>query len=131
MIFRFGVSTPANTAAADEVKTILPIAHGVITQIDIQFPPGPQGLLHIHINDALHQLFPYNTDEAFSSDFVNISFREHIPFITEPFELQAYTWNLDDTYAHIIIIRVGVLPVHVVAPWLLPYDERVQAALGV
>ena len=130
MFFRFGITTVANTAETAKLKTVLKVAKGIITQIDIQFPSGPQGLLHIHLNDALHQLFPFNTGEDFSSDFVNITFRDHIPFLTEPFEIQAYTWNTDDTYDHAVIIRVGILPVHVAAPWLMPFDERIRALLG-
>ena len=130
MIFRFGIETPANTAATAKVKTLLGIPQGIITQLDVQFPSGPQGLLHLQIRNSLHQLFPYNTDEDFSSDFVNISFREHIPHLIEPYELQAYTWNLDTLYAHTVIVRIGVLPVHVAAPWLLSFDERIKSILG-
>jgi len=130
MVFRYSILTPANTAATAKKKTILKIAHGIITQIDIQFPSGPQGLLHLHINNSLHQIFPFNTGEDFASDSVLITFREHIPHLVEPFELQAYTWNLDDTYEHIIIIRVGILPVYVAAPWLLSFDERIHSILG-
>lgn len=130
MIFRFGITTSANTASTSKQRTDLKLAHGIVTQIDVQFPPGPQGLLHLQITDSLHQIWPFNPNEDFASDFVNISFREFIPVITEPYEFQAYTWNEDDTYDHYLIIRIGILPVNVAAPWLMSFTERIKAALG-
>lgn len=131
MFYRYSITTPANTPITAKLHTDLKIAYGIIHLVEIQFPPGPIGLLHLHINDALHQLFPYNPDGHFSSDNVNISFREFIPVLIAPFLLTAYTWNLDDTYEHEVIIRIGILPPEVVAPWLMTYQERIQAAMGV
>jgi hypothetical protein len=131
MIYSFSISTPANTPESAKIDTQLKIAYGIIHSVEIQFPPGPCGLLHIHINDALHQLFPYNASEDFASDNETISFREFIPALIEPYILTAHTWNLDDTYAHLIIIRIGILTPEIIAPWLMTYQERIQAAMGV
>lgn len=130
MIYKFLITTPANTAATAKLKTVLKLNKGIIHQLDVQFPPGPSGLLHLHINDAIHQVFPYNTDENFSSDNVNIRFKEFQPVLEEPFQLEAYTWNLDDTYSHDVIVRIGILPVQVIAPWLMTWEERLEAILG-
>jgi len=130
MLFNFTVSTPANTLESSKLKTTLEITYGVIHLIELQFPPGPSGYLHVHLNDALHQVAPYNTDENFASDNLNISFREFIPFLKPPFELSAYTWNLDDTFDHVVLIRIGILPPSVIAPWLQSYADRMLAAMG-
>ena len=130
MLFRSIITTPKSTAVTAKQKTIIKVAHGIITQLDIQFPPGPQSLLHLQINDALHQIFPYNPDGAFASDSVNISFREYIPVLNEPFELQAHTWNEDDTFEHSVIIRIGILPLQVAAPWLLSFGDKIKNILG-
>ncbi len=130
MIYRFGITTPANTASTAKKETRLKIASGIVHQIDIRFPPGPQGLLHIHINDALHQVWPINPDEDFAAAGEVISFREFIPILTEPYELQAFTWNEDDTHEHLVIVRLGILPLNVIAPWLLEFEERLKILLG-
>ena len=131
MIYRFSITTPKDTASNDRKKTELKLCHGVIHQIDFIFPPGPQGLLHVSVNKAIHQIWPSNADETFAADFTTISFREHIPLLYEPFELEAYTYNLDDTFEHSCILRIGILPVHVIAPWLTSYDDRIKAATGI
>lgn len=130
MMYVFNISTPANTAGTAKKETVLRIAHGIVKHVEIQFPPGPAGLLHLHINDALHQIWPYNTDANFASHNVNISFQDFIPVLTAPFEMKAYTWNDDDTFAHTVIIRFVILPVRVAAPWLLSYEEQLISAIG-
>ena len=130
MIYRFVITTPANTAATNKQKTILKVAYGIVHHVNIQFPQGPSGLLHLHINDALHQVWPFNPDGDFASHNVDINFREFIPMLTEPYAFQAYTWNTDDTYDHLVIIRLGILHPRIIAPWLLSFEERIESLLG-
>jgi hypothetical protein len=129
MTFHFSITTPANTTEANKIKTTFRVAKGILHHYDILFPPGPYGLCHIHINDALHQLLPYNTDESFSSDGETISFKEFLPILEPPYELSAYTWNLDDTFPHTVYIRIGILPIEIFAPWLLPLESRIQSVM--
>jgi hypothetical protein len=98
--------------------------------VEIVFPPGCVALVGLLIKDGLHQVWPTNAGDFFQSDNERISFREHHPMLYEPFELQAITWNNDETYYHSIIIRIGILPVRVLAPWLLSYEERYLQTLG-
>jgi hypothetical protein len=130
MVYRWSITTPLNTLSTSKQTTLLQVCKGVIHQIDIVFPPGSAGLLHLHINDALHQVWPYNTGQDFSGHNFTIRFREFIPVLHEPYQFTAYTWNDDDTYDHILIIRLGILPIAVIAPWLLTFEERLESALG-
>ena len=130
MIYRFGISTPANTSEAVKKRTTLILAKGIIHHLDVQFPPGPSGTLHLHIDNNLHQIFPYNTDEAFSADNVNISFRDFIPLLEAPYELNAFTWNTDTANAHLVIVRIGILPSRIIAPWLQSLTERLTSVFG-
>jgi len=130
MTFHFQITTPANTLESSKLKTTLKVAKGILHHYSILFPPGPYALLHFHINDAIHQLIPYNTGESLASDNETIEFREFLPILEAPFELQAYTWNLDDTYDHTLYIRLGILPIEVFAPWLLPLESRLTSIVG-
>ena len=130
MIFVYNISTPANTLVSNKQETILQIASGIVTRVEIQFPPGPAGLLHLHINGALHQLWPYNTGADFASHNVNISFNDFIPVVIPPHKLKAFTWNDDDTLAHLVIVRLVILPIRVAAPWLLSFEEQIANSFG-
>jgi hypothetical protein len=130
MIFNKEVQTEIYTSQVTYQKTKFKLCHGIIHKLDIVFPPGCLGLVFCAIYDNTHQVWPSNPDGYFRSDAEIISFREHLPFLTAPYELNVITFSVDDTYSHAIVVRVGVLPVQVLAPWLLSYDERVRAALG-
>lgn len=109
MIYRLGITTPANTPEADKQRTNLKLTAGTIHQIDILFPPGPSGLLHVQINRGLSQIWPSNPDESFAADNNVISFNENYEILQEPVQIEVYTWNLDDTYDHQVIVRIGLL----------------------
>lgn len=108
MIFRKGVTTPKDTFETAKKVTRLKLTKGIITKIDISFPIGCAGLLHVAINYGLHQVWPINSDESFAGDGETISFEEHIVVENDPFELMIYTWNLDDTYEHMCAVRIGL-----------------------
>lgn len=108
MIYSFSITTPANTAKANKQRTDLKITKGTINQVDIVFPSGPAALLHVVINRGLHQAWPSNPDEDFASDNDTISLSESYDILAAPYILKAFTWNLDDTWEHGIIIRIGL-----------------------
>lgn len=130
MIYRFGITTPASTLPTDKQRTDLKIAPGVIHQIDLTFPSGPQGYLHCQINHGLFQVWPTNPDEDFASSNEKISFKEFYEILPGENLLYVYTWNLDDTYPHKVIIRIGVLPKEALDPWLTPWSERTKELYG-
>lgn len=123
MVYVFDINTEANRAATDKKKTVMTLEKGVTYRLNILFPPGPNGLLHVVIADALHHVWPTNADADFASDAETIIFDDEYPLSEPPYELYAYTWNLDDTYEHSVIIRIGVNPIKIVEP------ERVEALL--
>lgn len=106
MIYVFPITTPANTPAIARQKTILDLARGRVTRGMLEFPSGHVGLTHIAINDGLHQLWPTNADGDFSASNETISFAEDYSLLSGSYQLQAYTWNEDDTYDHKITVRI-------------------------
>ena len=109
MIYSFTILTPKNTPETDKQKTTLKLTKGIIHQIDIMFPSGPRRVMRLHINDALHQVWPSNPEASFGSDNETISFREHVEISREPYSLTAYTWNTSTKWDHTIVIRLGLL----------------------
>jgi len=110
MIYSFYISTPKNTTKADRQQTTLKLSKGVIYKIEIMFPPGNGGTLHLGLREGLHQVWPSNPDEYFFGDNRLISFPEYYPIVSEPYTLIAETWNESLNNAHILSITIGVLP---------------------
>lgn len=108
MIYVFDFSTATTYGASNKLKTVLPLERGVTYKLDIVFPPGPAHLLHVQITDAIHPVWPTNADSDFAGDNETISFGDEYPMLESPYQLECFTWNLDDTYDHRVIIRIGI-----------------------
>lgn len=131
MIYRFSISTAITyNTEENKLKTDLPLTAGVIHQLDVLFPSGPQGYLHVKINHGLHQLWPTNPDGNFASSNEKISFKEFYELTSAPYKLNVYTWNEDDTYPHIVLIRIGILPREAFDVRLVPWSERTKELYG-
>lgn len=122
MIYSFSINTPANTPYINRLKTDLKLAAGIIHQVELVFPPGCAGLLHAAINHGLHQIWPTNPGEYFHADAETISFEEFYELITETNVLTVYTYNLDDTYTHSVIVRLGILKASELKGLWLPWS---------
>lgn len=114
MIYVFDFETVKNTAATAKQKTVLELERGITYKLDIVFPPGPAHLLHVQIRDTLHPVWPTNADSSFAGDNEVITFNDEYPLLEPPYQLEAYTWNLDDTYDHRVIIRIGIKAIGVI-----------------
>jgi hypothetical protein len=110
VFYVFPITTPANTLESAKQKTTLKLTSGRITQVQVQFPSGHIGLTHISLNVGLYQLYPANPEAQFSSSGETICFVEDITLASPPYEMEAYTWNEDDTYEHTITVRIHIEP---------------------
>jgi len=110
MIYVFDFETAGEGAytADNKLKTVLPLEKGLTYKLDIVFPPGPAHLLHVQIRDAIHPVWPTNADADFAGDNETITFEDEYPILEPPYQLEAWTWNLDDTHNHRVIIRIGI-----------------------
>jgi hypothetical protein len=108
MIYEFTITTPANTLESSRKKTTLKLEAGMITDLKILFPPGCAGLHYLQIHRGGHQVFPKQLN-YFRGDNVLLDFPSpEYPMYSPPFELDAYTWNLDDTYEHSVDIYIEI-----------------------
>ena len=108
MFYRFALTVPANTPESDPVRLTLPLTHGIIHRVEIGFPPGPAGLVHVAIFRFESQIWPTNPGEWFAWDDYNIAFDEEYELFDPPFELSFRGWSEDDTFDHIVVVRLGV-----------------------
>ena len=110
MLYTTDITTPANTAEADAVKTTLKLTHGIVHRVSIGFPDGCAGLAHLQLYRFEHQVWPTNSEADFNWNNVNLEWDDYFELLKGPFTLMAKTWNEDDTYQHIITVRLGIVP---------------------
>lgn len=129
MIYTADIILPANTAKATPVVERLGITHGIIYKVEIQFPPGCSGLAHVVINDGGLQLWPSTPGKDFAADDYIISFDDTLFKQTAPYELQIIGYNLDETYDHVLQIRIGMVDQDIYIARYLPtvaFDHLIE-----
>lgn len=128
MIFTFDIKVETTHTVTNPKEEVLSLGYGIITQLEIAFPKGCNGLVKVVINRALHQVFPNNTDHHFTGNGVNLVYPCLYDMRDEPHELECVCYTEDDTFDHTITIRLVVQP-----PWALnPFtDEMYYLTTGV
>ena len=116
MFYDFSFTVPAGTTAALPHVEHVKLTHGIIHRVEVGFPDGCKGTVHVAIRHGLHQAFPTNPQGTFHSDSYNIAFNDHYPLTSKPYRLSLYGWSPGTTYPHDITIRIGLLPAKIILP---------------
>jgi hypothetical protein len=110
MFHVYPVTVPKSTTQADPEVVEMSLDPGQIVQVEVGFPWGCGGLVHVQIWQAEHQVWPSNAGESFSWNDYNVVFPEAHDCVgpEEPWSIRA--WNLDERHEHTIQVRIGILP---------------------
>jgi hypothetical protein len=109
VFWEYTLTIPANTPASAPVESDVNLSPGTIVRVDVQFPRGCVGLVHVKIWKEEHQVWPVNVDGNIASEGQTVSWPEDYDVTDEPFTLTLRGWNLDDTFAHTITFRFALL----------------------
>lgn len=110
MFYAWNFKLLADKTEATRTKHELYMEKGTITRFEVVFPKGCANLVYVHINDALHQVYPKDPDHKFIGDGVVIAGSDEYEIKEEPFTMQFYGWNTDDIYDHTITVRMQIVP---------------------
>lgn len=108
MVFSASITTSKKGDEDDHKETLLVVTSGLIYRMEVEFPPGCCGLLHVQIFDGSYQVYPASNQDSFHSDARVIGFDDLYLKQQPPFELKILTWNLDETWGHEIQVRIGM-----------------------
>ena len=120
MIYVANISTPANTAKAAMLRTRIVVTKGLVYKVEFYFPAGSAGLMGVAVFDGLYQVWPSSVGEFFLGENQIIPFEDMYLVESAPFEFVCYTYNLDDTYAHAVSVRIGLVSKDVFLARFLP-----------
>jgi len=110
MLYAWNIELTRNRTKATRQKTVLKLERGTITRFELVFPTGCCGLVYVHIDQALHQIFPKNPDYQLTGNGATIVSTDEYPIIEPPLELDFYGWNTDEIYDHTITVRIQLVP---------------------
>ena len=108
MYYDFNLTVPALTLATAPVTSVVELVPGNIHRVEIQFPRGCAGLVHVSILHSLHQVWPSNPGGTISSDGLLVAWSENWDLVGEPLALTLQAYNLDDTFPHTIAFRFAL-----------------------
>lgn len=109
MYFRYSLTVPPLTSRAHPVRVQMGVGPGILHTIEVGFPPGCAGLVHVYITHWEQQLWPWNTDETWAWDDYNIRMTQlDFGVTTPPYLFHLCAWSEDDSYTHTIACRLGI-----------------------
>jgi hypothetical protein len=120
MFYEFALTIPANTPATSPLEQTVQLSPGTISYVEIQFPRGTVGLVHVRVRRTLHQVWPTNPDGDIAAEGVNVSWSDDYDLSEPPFELTLSGYNLDDSFPHTITFRFQVVAAPTPAPPAAP-----------
>jgi len=119
MQYVWHVIVPSDTTAADATEQSLHMTKGVVVRVQLVFPSGCWGLVHVKIFEGGHQAWPHNMDGDFAANGETIDFPEAYDLKEVPSKFTFWAYNNDQTYSHTITARITVLPRWVAYPYLV------------
>lgn len=110
MYYAWNFELTHDKSEALKTKHELWLEKGTVTKCEIVFPVGCANLVFVHLDDALHQVYPKDPTYKFVGDGAHIVSNDEYEIKEEPYTLQFYGWNTDELYDHTITIRIQLVP---------------------
>ena len=76
--------------------------------MEVDFPPGCVGLVHVQLFDGKYQLLPASPGKTLFGDGKLLRYDDSYLKEAAPFELTLVTWNEDELWDHTIQVRIGM-----------------------
>lgn len=95
-----------NTLEIDATITEISLQKGMIDYVNLIFPPGSVGLLHLQLFIHGEQVSPWNKTGSIVGNDVTIQAIKNYPLEQPPYTIIAKLWNLDDTYDHSVLLDI-------------------------
>ena len=109
MLFVKPLTIPANTSSGVPASVSLVCTAGRVTEVEILFPPGCQGLVGVRVKEFEHIVWPTNPDEWLIANDETIAWDEDFDLSGLPWMLTIEGYNDDDTFPHTIYCRFAMM----------------------
>lgn len=124
MIYAKNITTPKKTWSSSLKKTVLKVSKGLVYKVEFYFPGGSAGLMGVAVFDGLYQVWPSTVGEFFIGEDQTIPFDDMYLKETAPFDFQIYTYNEDETYPHMVSVRIGLVSSELFLARFMPTRTR-------
>lgn len=128
MFYSFSHTVLVGNVEANKYELDLPLAAGVIHQVDILFQDGCNHAAHVQVYSANYQLWPSNRGGSIIGNATVVSFREFLELVQGFTNLKAFIWGDGVITGVDVVINIGLLPKRVLQP--MSFEELLKAATG-
>ena len=108
MIYAASIRTSPGKSEATATRTPIKITKGLIWLIEVDFPAGCVGLVHVQLFDGKYQLLPASPGKTLAGQNQLLRYDDSYLKEAAPYELTLVTWNEDELWPHNIQVRIGV-----------------------
>lgn len=108
MLYSYSLTIPPNTPQDNPIELEMPLTPGIISGVDIRFPPGCAGLARCVIKYHEGVIFPSSAESYFAADTYPIQWVENLQFNVIPAVLTLVGWNIDNLYEHTITCHIAI-----------------------
>ena len=109
MIYVADTTFPANGAASSLTRQVLKVTKGLVYRVEFWFPPACEGLVHVALFDGGWQWLPTTRGVYLAANAAQLSFDDLYFKTTPPYEFTIQGYNTDDTFNHVLQIRLGMV----------------------
>lgn len=134
MVYTIPITTKKDTTKANPDRSIISVTKGLVYKVEFDFPPGSAGLLGCAVFDGGYQVWPSTLGEWFTGDGIVIGFDDVYLKESAPFHFTIFTYNDDDTYPHLLNVRIGLVSSEIFMARFLPsmaYKDFAEALLQI
>jgi len=117
--FEYTKTTTAGKTEATLQEWKLKLNAGIVHYVEIQFPAGCAGLVHVRLLHGIHPVIPMNADDDINGDNTTVPFKLFYPLGAADNVLRLQAWNEDEVHNHTISVRVSILREEDLNPWLV------------
>lgn len=128
MLFEEHFLVETTHTASNKSEQIIKIAKGIITFVSVKMPEGCHGLVNCAIYHHESPIFPSTEGMSIIADDEPVEWTEYYESYQPPFELKVKLWGVALVYAHVVTVRVVVLPRKAIVA--LAVADAIRGALG-
>lgn len=99
----------AGTSITEQEELEMPCAWGILTNVLIAFAAGCHGVVHVHLDESLHQIFPTNPNGQYAFDNVTVPIHDKYELLPATRKIYLRGWN-EGTYDHTIRVSFEIEP---------------------
>jgi len=108
--YRGTLTVPAGTTADEPATAELVCCPGLLSEIEVYFPPGSAGRVYGQVRYHERIVFPSSPDMSFRGDDTLLTFNERFPLTETPYTLTLVGWAPTATYDHAFFVSVSIMP---------------------